>query len=54
MVDPVGESHEVKGCLHPFPALGPGERLQEEWQFDVFISGENRDEMIKLEDVSDV
>ena len=30
MVNPVRETYEVKGCFHPFPALGLGEWLQEE------------------------
>lgn len=31
VVGSVGKTYELEGCFHPFPALGPGECLQEEW-----------------------
>ena len=52
VVGPVGEAHEFEGGFHPGPALGAAEGLQKQGKFDVLVSGEDRDEVVELENVA--
>ena len=54
MVRAIGKSDEIKGGGNAASASSPGERLEEKRQFNVLVSGENGDEVVKLKDVSNV
>ena len=54
MVHPVGEVDDVQGKLDVTPPLRPGKTREEQGQLDVFEGGEDRDQVVELEDEAHV
>ena len=50
----VCQSDQPKRCLHMIAPVAAGQRGQQQWQLNIFKSGQHRYQVVKLEDESDM
>ncbi len=54
VIGSIQQAHRLQGDFGAFLPLGARHGQQEQWQLDVFVRGENGNQVVRLKDVADV